>query len=61
MVTKRVFEVSGDQLDRLTQIAVEHSRLAAEYGRKDTSVERREEIIIRIKELRAERASLLQN
>ncbi|GIM47586.1 hypothetical protein DNHGIG_31350 [Collibacillus ludicampi] len=60
MVIKR-FEVSDDQLDRLTKIAVEHSRLSAEYGRKETSDERREEIILRIKELRAERARILQS
>jgi hypothetical protein len=46
--------------ERLVHIENELTRLAAEYGRKETSGERREEIILRIKELRAERAQIMQ-
>jgi hypothetical protein len=40
---------------------MEHTRLAAEYGKKETTAERREEIILRVKELRAERARILHS
>jgi hypothetical protein len=57
---KKIWTLPDDQHQRLVEIAIEHTRLAAEYGRKETSDERREEIIVRINELRAERSAILQ-
>ncbi|GIM46998.1 hypothetical protein DNHGIG_25470 [Collibacillus ludicampi] len=49
---------SDDQ--RLVEITSEHSRLSAEYGARGTTSERKEEILVRINELRAERSAILQ-
>lgn len=56
---QKLFRLPDDQLKRLSEIAREHARLAAEFGRHDTPADRKEQIWQRIDELRKERVSLL--
>ncbi|WP_018130977.1 hypothetical protein [Effusibacillus pohliae] len=56
---QKIWLLPEDQHKRLVEIAVEHSRLAAEFGRSDTPEQRKAEIWQRIEELRRERAAIL--
>jgi hypothetical protein len=56
----KLHQLPDDQLRRLSDIAREHARLAAEFGRKETSPWRRVDIMDRVEMLRKERAAILE-
>jgi hypothetical protein len=55
----KLHQLPDDQLKRLSEIAREHYRLAAEFGRSETPGARKAEIWQRIEELRKERTAIL--
>lgn len=60
MTNQKLWNLPDDQLKRLREIGQEHTRLAAEFGRKETPYERREQIWKRIEELQKERTAILK-
>lgn len=58
-ITKLLTYLPEDKSKRLEEIAVTHIKLAVEVSKRSTSKERREDILKKIKELRAERETIL--
>lgn len=55
-----IAKLSDEQLARLVELAREHSRLAAEHGRRGTTADRQADIKARIAKLEAERERILE-
>lgn len=55
----KIWQLPDEQSKRLTEIAVEHSRLAASFNSDGLSVEQKEIIWNRIEALRVERVAIL--
>ncbi|WP_018130108.1 hypothetical protein [Effusibacillus pohliae] len=58
--TLHIWNLPDDQHQRLVEIAVEHTSLAAEFGDRKTTDARKAEIWRRIEELRRERSAILE-
>lgn len=59
-INEKLSRLPDDQLKRLSKIAKEHTRLAAEFGRGETTYERKLFIWQRIEALKEERLSILE-